>query len=462
MGRAGRTTGLVALACGVVTLAVVLLPVFQLAYRSAAAHVLVATAGTVVLMLAAFLALGRLRRSQRLDDLLLVCALGWLVFSGAALALLPAFNSPEARVFLDWDARASRVCGAALVVASCLVKRRRLVRPQLTSRLAFACVLVVALSTALVLWPLRGELPRVVLVAIVRPNWPDLDAPAPVLVITAVTAAMFALAAVGFARSSTRRGDEFLGWLAIASVLAAFANFNYLLYPSRSSDWVYTGDCFMLFSCVVLLVGAMREIRSYWSSLPRLRVLEERHRFARDLHDGLAQDIAYISRNLRALESSDEASRRERLERLRQVAQHAEIESRTALAALRAPQDEPLELALARAVTEVADRFGAELELDIASGASVSLGRSESLLKIACEAVANAARHSGQHRVAITLDRTSGGLRLCVRDAGRGFDSATPTTGYGLVSMRERARTVGANLSVKSAPGCGTIVELSL
>jgi signal transduction histidine kinase len=462
VGRAGRITGLVALACGVVTVATVSLPVLQFAYRSAAAHLIVATAATVVLLLAAFLSFGRLRRSRRLDDLLLAFGLSWLALSDAALTLLPAFNSPEVRVFLDWDGRASRICGAALIVASCLVRRRRLLRPQLTSRLAFAVVLVPAASTALALWPLRSELPRVVLVAIVRPNWPDLDAPAPVLVITAVTAAMFAVAAVGFTGRTARSGDEFFGWLGIAWMLAAFANFNYLLYPSRSSDWLYTGDCFMLVSCVVLLVGAMREIRSYWSSVSQLRVLEERHRIARDLHDGLAQDVAYISRNLRALESADVEPPRDRIERLRHVAQHAEIESRRALAALRAPHDEPLELALVRAVTDVADRFGTELELDIASGATVSPGCSESLLRIACEAVANAARHRGQPHVSISLDRTGAGLRLCVRDAGRGFDSAAPTSGFGLVSMRERARAVGAELTVKSAPGCGTVVEVSL
>jgi len=67
-----------------------------------------------------------------------------------------------------------------------------------------------------------------------------------------------------------------------------------------------------------------------------------------------------------------------------------------------------------------------------------------------------------QPRVLMTLDRAGDGLRLRVRDAGRGFDSTAPTSGFGLVSMRERARTVGANLSVKSAPGRGTVVELSL
>jgi signal transduction histidine kinase len=124
--------------------------------------------------------------------------------------------------------------------------------------------------------------------------------------------------------------------------------------------------------------------------------------------------------------------------------------------------DEPLDVVLARAVTDVADRFGAEVELDLASGALASPARTESLLRIACEAVTNAARHSGASRVVVSLHRTGDGLRLRVQDAGCGFDSTAPTRGFGLISMRERARSVGGRLSVASTPGRGTTVEVAM
>jgi signal transduction histidine kinase len=461
VGRTGRIVGLVAAACALVTLATVTVPLLQFAYRSAATHSIVSTAAWVAALLAAFLIFGRLKRSARLNDLLLTCGLCLLALSSAVLALLPAFVSRDSRVFLDWDGRIYRVLGACLLAAAALSPRRRLERPQLANHLAFAAVASIALPTAVVLWLLRGRLPGIVLVAIVRPHWPDLDAPWSVLAISAITAVLLAVGSVGFVRRAERLGDEFFAWIAAASVLAAFSSFNYLLYPSRSTGWVYTGDAFQMLSCVVLLVGAMREIRSYWRAVPRVRVLEERRRIARDLHDGLAQEIAYIGRNLRALGPLD-GEPGERLRGLRQATERAELESRRALASLSAPMDEPLDAMLARAVTDVADRFGAEVELDLASGASASPARMESLLRIACEAVANAARHSGASRVAVSLHRTANGLRLRVRDTGRGFDATTPTSGFGLISMRERARSVGGRLSVESTPGRGTTVEVAM
>lgn len=453
--------GFVALVSGVVTLAAVTLPELHFAYRSAITHSIVSTAGLVAAVLAAVLVLGRLERSARLNDLLLTCGMCLLALSSAFLVLVPAVVDASSRVVFDWDGRIDRLLGACLVALAAVVPGRRLQRPPLAKRFAVVGCFSLALPTVLVVWLLRGRLPGVVLVAIVHANWPDLDAPWPVLASSAVVAVLFAVASVGFLRYADRRGDEFFAWIAIASVLAAFSSINYLLYPSRSTDWVYTGDGFLLLSCVALMLGAIREITSYWRSVVQVRVLEERRRIARDLHDGLAQEIAYISRNLQALEPLD-AERGERLGRLRQATERAQLESRRAIAALSAAIDEPLDVVLARAVADVAGRFGAELELDLASGARASAARAESLLRIACEAVANAARHSGGSRIAVSLLRTGSGLRLRVRDHGCGFDATAPTSGFGLIAMRERARAVGGRLSVESTPGHGTTVEVAM
>ena len=101
--------------------------------------------------------------------------------------------------------------------------------------------------------------------------------------------------------ASRRLGDEFFGWLAIAAVLAAASHVNYLLYPAINSQWLYAGDLFRFAFYAVLLVGSMREIWSYWHALSRAAVLEERQRIACDLHDGVAQELAYLARNLDTL-----------------------------------------------------------------------------------------------------------------------------------------------------------------
>ncbi len=87
----------------------------------------------------------------------------------------------------------------------------------------------------------------------------------------------------------------------------------------------------------------------------------------------------------------------------------------------------------------------------------------EALLRIACEAVTNAARHGRSDVVRVELS-AGRPLRMRISDAGVGFDpDAAPGPGhFGLTSMRERASALGGRLSVASAPGRGTEVEVEL
>ena len=104
------------------------------------------------------------------------------------------------------------------------------------------------------------------------------------------------LATIGFLRRSRQLGDKLSGWLAIAAVLAAASHVSYLLYPAVNVQSFYTGDVFRFAFYAVLLVGSMREISSYWYALSKAAVLEERQRIACDLHDGVAQELAYLAR----------------------------------------------------------------------------------------------------------------------------------------------------------------------
>jgi signal transduction histidine kinase len=121
-----------------------------------------------------------------------------------------------------------------------------------------------------------------------------------------------------------------------------------------------------------------------------------------------------------------------------------------------------LEVALAQAVTEVAERYHVELDLDLTCDIRLSPPRREAFVRIACEAVTNAARHSGTDRVNLRLERDGPGVRLWVSDQGHGFDTADPGGGFGLASMRQRAHLVGAELVVSSVPGHGSQVEVAL
>jgi len=192
-------------------------------------------------------------------------------------------------------------------------------------------------------------------------------------------------------------------------------------------------------------------------------VERERRRIARDIHDSLAQDLAFIAARVRVLERDPTAS--VRLDHLAIAATRALEHSRTTISTLTRPLDEPLDAALARNATEVAERHGGHAKLCLQAGVVVPRATRESLVMILREAVANAMRHGRAGSVDVSLSRQSG-LRLRVADDGRGFDAAAraarPDAGFGLQSMEERAQALGGGLVVRSAPGAGTTIEVAL
>jgi signal transduction histidine kinase len=192
-------------------------------------------------------------------------------------------------------------------------------------------------------------------------------------------------------------------------------------------------------------------------------VERERRRIARDIHDSLAQDLAFIAARVRILERDPTAS--VRLDHLAIAATRALEHSRTTISTLTRPLDEPLDAALARNATEVAARHGGHAKLRLQAGVVVPPATRESLVMILREAVANAMRHGRAGSVDVSLSQQSW-LRLRVTDDGRGFDAAAraarPDAGFGLQSMEERAQALGGGLVVRSAPGAGTTIEVAL
>ena len=452
------------MAAGGATLAVVLVPFLGFAYRAPALHVALETANAVIGLLVAYLVYGRFRESRRTQDLLLVVALCTVALANLVLTALPsAVALAQGDDFSRWGALGIRLLGTLILTAAALVPPA--VRmPRRSSRGAAGAValLVIALgATGLLL----GEgLPPTVdpTVPLDDASRPQLVAHPVVLGVQALGAVLYGVAAVAFTRRGAHSGDELLRWVGAACVLAAFARVHYLLYPSLYSEYVYSGDLLRLGFYLFLLVGASREIRSYWETRAHVAVLDDRRRMARELHDGLTQELTYISSQSQRLVTDPGDGRT--AERIGGAAARALDEARRAIAALVRPVDLPFAQALQQVVDELADRYEVKIVTHLDPGAHLDPVQGETLLRIVGEAVRNAVRHGNAARVEIRLNCSP--LCLSVTDDGTGFSPDQPAGhrpgGFGLTSMRERAQSLGGELTITSQPGEGTTVQVTL
>src|SRR5262249_8999689 len=119
------------------------------------------------------------------------------------------------------------------------------------------------------------------------------------LALQGVEAALLLVVAGGVSVVRARKGEDALfGWLGPALLVAAVASANYALFPSLYSYWVYDGDLVRLVFCLMIAFGIATELRASVRRTINLAVLEERRRLARDLHDGVAQELAFIATEL--------------------------------------------------------------------------------------------------------------------------------------------------------------------
>jgi signal transduction histidine kinase len=449
LGSAGATT------------AVALVARLDFAYHAPALHVALETTAALTASAAAFLVLGRFRRTGYLDELLLSAALSLLALSNFAFAALPAVFDLRSNRTSVWCMLFTGALAALLIAVAALLPRRRLAAGRRWPLVVYGSVLTIAVVGAALIVAFKDSLRSGVTASVTAgASHPHLVAQPPVLTLQLFLGLLYLLAALGFARRNRLTGDELSLWLEVACIFSAAARVNYAFHPSLYSTWVYTGDVFRLGFYLALLIGAAREIASYWTSAVAAASLEERRRLARDVHDGLAQEIAFIGRNVRLLR--DEGPEPELVERILGGVARAQEESRRVVGALAWKVDEPVERALATAARDAARRYGAKIDMELESGIVLSPREREGVVRIASEAVANAARHSAADKLRIYLERVDAGMRLRVVDDGVGFDQEPPRKGFGLATMRDRADGLGAKLRIRSRRGAGTQVELEL
>ncbi len=438
-------------AAAALTAAASLVPGFTLAYSSPQLHIALETATALISFLVAYLVYGRFRERKRLDDLMLASALVLIASTSLVFSALPHTVPAEgARNFSVWASVGGAVLGALTLALAAFVPAKRVSSPRRATVIAALSCAGALIATASVVGLFADGVDPDIPLALSpdATHRPILLGHHFLLGTQIVGVLLFIVAALGFIQRGERDNDELMRWFAAGAALSAFARFNYFLFPSLYSDWVFTGDFLRVGFCLLLLAGAAREIGSYWRRLASMAVLEERRRIARELHDGVAQELAYI-----VAESNGS---------LAAAAERALDESRRAIAALTRPVDEPLGVALVQAAEEVAGRVGVQLRIDIGTGAEVSPDEREALIRIVREAITNAGRHGGAGNVSVELSNGNGTL-LRIADDGSGFDPGhTRVGGFGLVSMRERTEALGGRFKVSSEAGEGTRIEVRL
>lgn len=198
-----------------------------------------------------------------------------------------------------------------------------------------------------------------------------------------------------------------------------------------------------------------------------LAVHEERYRLSREMHDGLAQTLAFLGLQAERTEHLVVDGRNEtaaqELAEMRQSIRAAYIDVREAIDGLRLSVRDP------GAISARLQEYGAEfarqtgLEVRVSSQPdplTIDPAVGMQLLRIAQEALTNVRKHAQARRVDMLLEQTKAELQFTLADDGRGFPAPGPGAqehhSYGLATMRERAASVHGSLTIATGPAQGT------
>jgi two-component system, NarL family, sensor kinase len=191
----------------------------------------------------------------------------------------------------------------------------------------------------------------------------------------------------------------------------------------------------------------------------------ERRRIARDLHDGVVQDLAAVSYSLAAAAEGAPAPYDRDLRTAAAETRHGIGQLRTLLVDIYPPELHRAGLSAALSdLLGAAEGRGLETSLDVDSELRLDPETEALFFRIAREAVRNAVKHAGARSVSVRVAPTEAGARLVVEDDGSGFDpSVVGEDGhFGLRVLEDLARDAGGELEIDSAPGAGARVTVEV
>jgi signal transduction histidine kinase len=298
------------------------------------------------------------------------------------------------------------------------------------------------------------------------------------LAVQAVIGTLFVVAALLHGRLYLTEGSPPHAFTAMALLVAAFSQLHAAVVPGAYVGLVTSGDVLrVLFYAILLLgvaIGVRHDLRSLHAAQEQLvltheeevrdAALRERTRLARDLHDGVVQDLWLVRlRQSQAIAAGGVTGSSERL--LSQAASaldDAIADARQAVVAVgSAIEGAAFGSVVKRVALDFGERFGLPVDVRVDERLDGLPSRAEGeVLRIMREALSNAWKHGDPGLVQVILRGDDREVTLEVSDNGRGFAPGRNGSGYGLHSMGQRAALIGADLEVRSGPGDGTAVRL--
>jgi signal transduction histidine kinase len=263
---------------------------------------------------------------------------------------------------------------------------------------------------------------------------------------------------------------------AMSELMGKYANGNFAIrLPFTAAGRDELTNLTGTFNAMADSLDQHRRQQEELTNLRMRAIVEERERIARELHDGLSQVLGYVHTKAMAVRLLIHKRRlpaaETQLLQLEEAAESLFVDVRESILGLKMAGQ--IEGGLAEMLKEYTQQFSRLsdllVQLEIAPEAEKSFLKPETelqLLRITQEALSNVRKHACAHCVWVKLSVDKDALGLIIGDDGIGFlstENRKDQTGhFGLENMRERAEAIGAQLTIQTEPGTGTLVTIRL
>jgi signal transduction histidine kinase len=400
------------------------------------------------------LLVARFRQTRLLRDLLLLIAFGAIALTDFAFHSLSSYDL-RTRGYGAGAGIALTVLAAAAFAAVSFAPAQRRVPTR-----ARGGLILVALAT--VGWIVLGEAVEVSVGLLFGRGPLRLDSP--IWTVTALVCFVLLLVSgVRFARNSGADDTE-AKLLTAAAILLASAELATLGMPVAPADWVAPADALRVGAFAMLIAVSVLLYRQSLHQTARDALAAERLRIAGDLHDGLAQDLAFIAAHSDRLGRALGADHPVAIAAARALAT-----SRGQIVDLEASSAPSTAAALREVAAEARARYGVRITVRVQATNQPEPSPAEraELVRIAREAIANAVRHGRAKQITVTLGSRREPFLLRVTDDGSGLPApgqpagSTAGAGLGMRAMGDRARRIGAQLRANRREHGGTEIDVA-